>query len=85
MAFPVQRFDRSSFGIGVLTTNRYQPPENVGDTMPSKAIQQQSEAAAAQAMADRMAVGGAAAAAASTSGGWWVNSLGGWGGSLGWP
>eukprot|EP00967_Tisochrysis_lutea_P009415 scaffold11116_cov18-Tisochrysis_lutea.AAC.2 len=53
------RFDRASFGIGVLTTNRYQPPEHVGDPMPSAAIQQQSEAAAAQAMADRMA--GAAA------------------------
>jgi len=44
----------------VLTTNRYQPPEHVGDPMPSKAIQQQSEAAAAQAMADRMLPGGAA-------------------------
>jgi len=61
---PLRRFDRASFGIGVLTTNRYQPPEHVGDPMPSAAIQQQSEAAAAQAMADRMA--GAAASGPSS-------------------
>lgn len=56
----MQQFDRSSFGIGVLTTNRYQPPEHVGDTMPSKAnlLQQQGEAAAAQAMAERVGHGG---------------------------
>jgi hypothetical protein len=37
----MQTFDRSSFGVGTLTTNRYQPPERVGDTEPSKAALQQ--------------------------------------------
>ena len=31
-----QTFDRSSFGVGSLTTNRYQPPEHVGDPLPPR-------------------------------------------------
>ncbi|KAJ9528293.1 hypothetical protein QJQ45_014261, partial [Haematococcus lacustris] len=37
---PKKTFDRSSFGVGALTTNRYQPPERVGDPLPSRAAQQ---------------------------------------------
>ena len=36
-----QTFDRGSFGIGALTTNRYQPTEKVGDPLPSKVQQEQ--------------------------------------------
>ncbi|KAG2435081.1 hypothetical protein HXX76_007168 [Chlamydomonas incerta] len=34
---PKRVFDRMSFGVGALTTNRYQPPEKVGDPLPPKA------------------------------------------------
>lgn len=31
-----QVFDRASFGVGLLSSNRYNPPENVGDEPPSR-------------------------------------------------
>ncbi|KXZ44312.1 hypothetical protein GPECTOR_69g405 [Gonium pectorale] len=31
---PKRAFDRGSFGVGSLATNRYQPPEKVGDPLP---------------------------------------------------
>lgn len=43
---PRRTFDRASFGVGVLTTNRYQPPENVGDPTPAKVALQDSSASA---------------------------------------
>eukprot|EP00798_Chlamydomonas_sp_ICE-L_P030123 gene30123-35103_t len=33
---PRKVFDRGSFGIGTLTTNRYQPTERVGEPLPNK-------------------------------------------------
>ncbi|EFJ52298.1 hypothetical protein VOLCADRAFT_86581, partial [Volvox carteri f. nagariensis] len=66
---PKRVFDRGSFGVGTLTTNRYQPPEKVGDPLPSKATppsqqqQQQPQASGLQ-----MTATGQTGAAASASG-----------------
>ncbi len=74
-----QVFDRGSFGVGALTTNRYQPPEKVGDPLPSRQPPTGAGAggAAAGSGYDRQAplqfaavppAGGAAAAAGAPSG-----------------
>ena len=33
---PAQTFDRAAFGVGGIITSRYQPPERVGDPLPSR-------------------------------------------------
>ncbi|GLC57612.1 ATP-dependent helicase NAM7 [Pleodorina starrii] len=79
---PKRVFDRGSFGIGSLTTNRYQPPDKVGDPLPSKApppppsssssssLQQLQASSSAQQLLGMQGGGmGAAAMAAGTSAG----------------
>lgn len=65
----LQVFDRSTFGVGALTTNRYQPPERVGDPLPSAvAAAAAATAAAATAAANGTAAGGSGAAGSAANG-----------------
>ncbi|GIL94261.1 hypothetical protein Vretimale_509 [Volvox reticuliferus] len=74
---PKRVFDRGSFGVGALTTNRYQPPEKVGDPLPSKVTASSSQPAQSSGPSQQLGLqmgairqaGAAAAAGAAGSAG----------------
>jgi hypothetical protein len=63
-----QVFDRGSFGVGSLTTNRYQPPEKVGDPLPSRAPPPSQQPQAGGSLQQLAAAPGSAAPSTSLAG-----------------